>query len=212
MSYIGPLRLRPRRARVGAGIMTVALLLLVGCSDGPGADPDPPYVTDGLAAATMSVAPGQPVDIGVPIAIRAGSVTLESATLIQLSGYPLPALVDVGVVPSKGWLAATYDWPPHNAPTGDKTVGVGTLPVQPLDGYVLTAGHPLSLYYSFRGDKGAGTYYVGGIRLTYRRGSEDHTVALYQVGVDCAISGFPAVNHQCNISTTANAVIAKLPQ
>jgi len=146
--------------------------------------------------------------VGVPVAIRTGSVVLESAVLVQLPGYPLPHMVAVGLVPGRGWDVVTWGWPPHSFP-GE--TGVGTFPVRPLAGYALTAGHPIAIYYGFSGDRPGQTYYAAGIQLRYRRGTQEHTVTLYQVGADCVSAGFPKVAPECRISSAANNRIEALP-
>jgi hypothetical protein len=132
---------------------------------------------------------------------------LESATLVPLSGFPLPHMVGVGLVPSKNWLSGGQGWPIRNAPVGRG----GTAPVRPLAGYVLTAGHPIAIYYAFSGDRAGQTYYAAGIRLKYRRGTQDYAVTLYQIGVDCVVAGSPKVGSTCNLSSAALKQIEALP-
>ena len=180
-------------------------LLLTGCS-GP-SDADAPYASAGLNYVSGGGEPGQAEVVGVPTAIRTGSVVLESATLVPLSGFPLPPMVGVGLVPSKDWLAIGFSWPPRNAPVGPD----GTAPVRPLAGYVLTAGHPVAIYYAFRGDRAGQNYYVAGIRLKYRRGTQDYAVTLYQIGLDCVITPSTKVGSTCDLSPAARKQVAALP-
>lgn len=44
---------------------------------------------------------GEPLDTGVPIAVKEGQVVLESATLLPLGIYPLPPTVGIGT--RTGW-------------------------------------------------------------------------------------------------------------
>jgi hypothetical protein len=182
-------------------------VLLMGC--GGSSDADAPYTVAGLNSASAPAAPGMALVVGVPVAIRTGSVVLESAVLVQLPGYPLPHMVAVGLVPGKGWDVLSWGWPPLNGSIDQ--AGVGTFPVRPLTGYVLTAGHPIAIYYAFSGDRPGQTYYAAGIQLTYRRGTQEHTVTLYQVGADCVTAGFPKANRECDISSAANDRIGALP-
>lgn len=205
----GLTRPRPLASRVGVSLVVIGLALLAGCAGSPVSDADAPYAVAGLNFVTGAAAPGQASVVGVPTAIRTGSVVLESATLVQLPGFPLPRMAGVGVVPGKGWMAGTWDWPPLNGPVGK--AGVGRLPVRPVAGYVLTAGHPIAIYYAFSGDQAGQTYYVAGIQLKYRRGTRNYTVTLYQVGADCVIAGFPKVSRTCNVSPAANKQIGALP-
>jgi hypothetical protein len=179
-------------------VIGLTVVLLTGCG---AADADAPYTVAGLNAVTGGGEPGQPEVVGVPTAIRTGSVVLESATLVPLSGFPLPHLVGVGLAPSKDWLAVGWTWPLRNAPAG-----YGTTPVRPLAGYVLTASHPIAIYYAFTGDRPGQKYYAAGIRLSYRRGIHDYTVTLYQVGVDCV-----AARSTCNLSPAALKQVGALP-
>jgi hypothetical protein len=194
----------------GVSLVVIGLaLLLTGCAGT--SDADAPYSVAGLNLITGPAAPGEPSVVGVPTAIRTGSVVLESATLVQLSGFPLPHMVGVGLVPGKDWLSGGWGWPPVNAPVRQATVGVGRIPVRPLAGYVLTAGHPIAIYYAFSGDRAGQTYYAAGIRLKYRRGTQDYAVTLYQVGADCVVAGFPKVSPTCTVSSEVDKQIEALP-
>lgn len=196
----------PSLTKVKLAVIGLALVL-TGCT-GAASDANAPYTVAGLNAEIGAAAPGEPTYAGIPTAIRTGSVVLESATLAQLSGFPLPHMVGVGLVPSKDWLTGGQGWPIRNAPVGRN----GTAPVRPLAGYVLTAGHPIAIYYAFSGDRSGQTYYAAGIRLTYRRGTQDYTVMLYQIGADCVVAGYPKVAAKtCDISPAANKQINALP-
>ncbi len=195
---------RSLRSLGGVSLVVIGLaLLLTGCTSA--SDADAPYTVAGLNSETGGAAPGEPTFAGVPTAIRTGSVVLESATLVPLPGFPLPHMVGVGLVPSKDWLSGGQGWPIRNAP-----VGHGTAPVRPLAGYALTAGHPIAIYYAFSGDRDGQTYYAAGIRLKYRRGTQDYAVTLYQVGVDC-VARSPKVGSACNLSPAALKQVEALP-
>jgi len=144
----------PSLTKVKLAVIGLALVL-TGCT-GAASDANAPYTVAGLNAEIGAAAPGEPTYAGIPTAIRTGSVVLESATLAQLSGFPLPHMVGVGLVPSKDWLTGGQGWPIRNAPVGRN----GTAPVRPLAGYVLTAGHPIAIYYAFSGDRSGQTYYA----------------------------------------------------
>jgi hypothetical protein len=190
---------------VGLVVISIALLL-TGCA-GTSSDADAPYTVAGLNAVVGGGKPGWAEVVGIPTAIRTGSVVLESATLVPLNGFPLPPMVGVGLVPSKAWLGIGWNWPLRNAPAGRNV----TAPVRPLAGYVLTAGHPIAIYYAFRGDRAGQKYYAAGIRLKYRRGNQDYAVTLYQVGLDCVVTASINAGSACSISPEANKQIEALP-
>jgi hypothetical protein len=190
----------------GVSLVVIGLaLLLTGCSGT--SDADAPYTVAGLNEVTGGGEPGGAEVVGVPTAIRTGSVVLESATLVPFSGFPLPHMVGVGLVPSKDWLAIGWSWPLRNAPVSRN----GTAPVRPLAGYVLTAGHPIAIYYAFSGDRAGQKYYVAGIRLKYRRGTQGYAVTLYQIGLDCVITASTKVGSTCNLSAAALKQVEDLP-
>ena len=189
----------------GVSLVVIGLaLLLAGCSGA--SDGDAPYAVAGLNEVTGGGYPGWAEVVGVPTAIRTGSVVLESATLVPFSGIPLPPMVGVGLVPSKDWLDIGWSWPLRNAP-----VGHSTAPVRPLAGYVLTAGHPIAIYYAFRGDRAGRKYQVAGIRLKYRRGTQEYAVTLYQIGVDCVTTASTKVASTCDLSPAALKQVDALP-
>jgi hypothetical protein len=190
----------------GVSLVVIGLaLLLTGCSGT--SDADAPYTVAGLNEVTGGGEPEWAEVVGVPTAIRTGSVVLESATLVPFSGFPLPHMVGVGLVPSKDWLAIGWNWPLRNAPVGRNV----TAPVRPIAGYVLAAGHPIAIYYAFRGDRAGQKYYVAGIRLKYRRGTQDYAVTLYQIGLDCVITASTKVGSTCDLSPAARKQVEALP-
>lgn len=172
-------------------------------SSPPASDPAAPYVIDGLAEAALPTAPGQPMVVGVPVAVHAGSVILESVTLLPLAGYPTPELAGAGLVAGTGYTIAAWDWPPRTTPTRGPGGGPAALPVAPVAGYSLSARHPAALYYAIRGFRDGRIYYAAGVRLVYRTATGDRTVDLYQVGADCVVAGFPHVNRQCTADPAA---------
>jgi hypothetical protein len=200
----GLTRSLPSPGVVGLVVISLALLL-TGCSGT--SDANAPYTVAGLNSVTGGGEPGKAEVVGVPTAIRTGSVVLESATLVPLPGFPLPHMVGVGLVPSKDWLAIAWSWPLRNAPVSRN----GTAPVRPLAGYVLTAGHPIAIYYAFSGDRAGQRDYVAGVRLKYRRGTQDYAVTLYQIGLDCVISPSTKVGSRCELSPAALKQTEALP-
>jgi len=84
------------------------------------------------------------------------------------------------------------------------------VPVMPLAGYVLKASHDAVIYYAFRGSQVGKKYHVAGLRLRYRHGSEQGTVTLYQVGVDCVVAS-PATAGNCQEGPVADKDTAALP-
>jgi hypothetical protein len=78
-------------SRVSLAVIGLAQLL-TGCSGTP--DADAPYTVAGLNAVTGGGKPGQAEVVGVPAAIRAGSVVLQSARPCRTRS----GLVDGGAV------------------------------------------------------------------------------------------------------------------
>jgi hypothetical protein len=196
-----------RRAAAAAAIAGAAVLT-AGCS-GAAASPDAPYVTFGLNMSTHPAAPGQPLVVGVPVAVKTGSVVLESATLVPLGHFPLPPTVGMGVVPSIGYVGISVGWP-QRWPSKYFRQPLKMVPAVPLAGYVLKAGHDAVIYYAFRGGHVGKKYYVAGLRLRYRHGSEEGTVTLYQVGVDCVVANL-ATAPNCQEGPVADKDTSALP-
>jgi hypothetical protein len=69
----------------------------------------------------------------------------------------------------------------------------------------------LALLLTGCGDRPGRTYYAAGIRLKYRRGSQEYAVTLYQIGLDCVITASTEVGSACNVSAAANKQIEALP-
>jgi hypothetical protein len=190
----------------GLTLVVISLaLMLTGCA-GASSDADAPYTVAGLNSVAGGGEPGQAEVVGVPTAIHTGSVVLESATLVPLSGFALPHMVGVGLVPGKDWLAIGWKWPLLNAPAGHSTAAV-----RPLAGYVLTAGHPIAIYYAFSGEQAGRNYYAAGVRLKYRRGNQDYAVTLYQIGLDCVVTASAKAGPACALSPTALKQVEALP-
>jgi len=194
-------RVAAAAAMIGTAAMTA------GCS-GAAASPDAPYVTFGLNMSTHPAAAGQPVVVGVPIAIKTGSVVLESATLVPLGHYSLPPTVGIGVVPSIGYVGISVGWP-QRWPSKYFRQPLKMVPAVPLSGYMLRAGHDAVIYYAFRGSQVGKKYYVAGLRLRYRIGSEQGAVTLYQIGVDCVVAS-PATAGNCQEDPAADNDTAAL--
>jgi hypothetical protein len=184
-------------------------LLSAGCAGG-GADLSAPYAVAGLNASATSSAPGQAVSYGVPVAVHSGEITLESAALLPLPGYPFPQFVGIGLVRSKGWVTSAHGWPPVDHPRSNDPSYAETIKVDPLAGTVVRPGQPVAIYYAIRGARTGVTYYAAGIRLTYRDSSGEHAATLYQVGVDCVMPKSLAAKQLCPISAAANKAIMAL--
>lgn len=184
-------------------------LLSAGCAGG-GADPSAPYAVAGLNASTTSSAPGQAVSYGVPVAVHSGEITLDSASLLPLPGYPFPQFVGIGLIRSKGWVSSAHGWPPVDHPRSNDPSYTEKIKVKPLAGTVVRPGQPVAIYYAIRGAKIGVTYYAAGIKLTYQDSSGEHTATLYQVGINCVMSKSRAATHLCSISAAANKAIIAL--
>ena len=75
--------------------------------------------------------------------------------------------------------------------------------MKPLAGTVVRPGQPVAIYYAIRGTKIGVTYYVAGIKLTYRDSSGEHSAALYQVGGDCVSRTAAQLCHNSAAATKA---------
>jgi hypothetical protein len=144
------------------------------------------------------------------VAVQSGEITLESASILPLPGYPFPQFVGIGLLRSKGWVTATPGWPPVLHPRSNDPSYAEALPVKPLAGTVVRPGQPVAIYYAVRGTKVGVTYYAAGIKLTYRDSSGEHSATLYQVGGDCVMTASRAATQMCQIPDDANKAIAAL--
>lgn len=196
-------------ALAGVIVSCGSLLGAAGCSVG-GSDPSVPYSLAGLNASTISSTPGQETSVGIPISIHTGRITLESAAMLPLSGYPTPQFTGAGLVRSKGWDVITHGWPPQDQTKSNDPSKAATIKVKSLAGTVISADQHVVIYYSFSGSREGQVYYAAGIKLTYRDSSGEHAAALYQVGVECVVSKALAATQNCQMSPAANKAIAAL--
>jgi hypothetical protein len=121
------------------------------------------------------------------------TVTLESAALVPLPGYPTPRLVHLGVlVEHQGLLTSAVGWPVWKAHSPSST-----WQLRPLRGYAVLPWKirdsnrqrygplPDMIEYGVLGAKSSTDYWVAGLRITYRLGGNTYTQTLYDGSADC---------------------------
>ena len=170
--------------------LAAAAALTAGLSHGPGSG----VLTNGGGLSYGGITTPLGIVADFPLQVEnSGSVpvTLETATLVPLPGYPTPRLVHLGVLAEHdGLLTAGRGWP----------VWTGLSPsnayrLRPLRGYVVLPWKtrerrhlgplPDMIEYGVLGARVNTDYWVAGLRVTYRMGGSSHTQPLYEGGADC---------------------------
>jgi hypothetical protein len=120
-------------------------------------------------------------------------VTLESATLVPLPGYPIPRLVHLGVlVEHQGLLTSAVGWPVWKAHSPSSTWQLRQLPGYVVLPWKIRQGDrqrfgplPDMIEYGVLGAKSDTDYWVAGLRITYKLGANTYTQTLYDGAANC---------------------------
>jgi hypothetical protein len=148
----------------------------------------------GLSYGGNVAPPGLIADFPMPVENTGSApVTLESAALVPLPGYPTPRLIHLGVlVEHQGLLTSAVGWPVWKAHSPSST-----WQLRPLRGYVVLPWKvrdsnrqrygplPDMIEYGVLGGKTNTDYWVAGLRITYKLGGNTYTQTLYDGGADC---------------------------
>jgi hypothetical protein len=178
------------RWRHAAILLAVGLAVTAASACGS-ADPDGGFQLNPRGAAvgfSNYTAPGVPADFSGFIGPSSAGVTLLSAKLLSIPGFPVPRLMHVGVhlIGKYGDVSEANYWPPRLPPVKGKGPPV-VIPVIQFHGYQLNRGrHPLLLiFYSFTGTHPGTAYYAAGLRITYRVRQSNYTGNWYAYGSSC---------------------------
>lgn len=118
-------------------------------------------------------------------------VTLESARLVAVPGYPLPKLVHLGVMTEHdGLITSAVGWPVWRANSP-----ASTYRLVPFRGYVVLpwkvrehrhlGPFPDMIEYGVLGTDTDTDYWAAGLSVTYRLQGQIHTQTLYEGAADC---------------------------
>jgi hypothetical protein len=108
-------------------------------------------------------------------------VTLESASLVPLKGFPAPRLAHVAVEPGKAFIASGRGWPPVRG-------------AESFTGYRVRRGQRVQIAYGVEASK-VGEYGDEGIRVTVLVGGDSVTVTVLSVAGTCVIQ--MPLKHDC---------------
>jgi hypothetical protein len=146
----------------------------------------------GLVGSGYYTGPGVPADFSGFVGASSAPVTLLSATLLPIPGFPVPRLVHLGVYQIKkhGDITLANYWPPQIL--FDIAGPPYVVPVSAFRGYRLSAGrHPLLLiFYSFVGTRPGVAYFAAGLRITYQVGQAEYSGNWYAFGDSCVAAGW----------------------
>jgi hypothetical protein len=208
--------LRATRAWRRAAALLCAVLALVtavnACEGNGGNGGFQLNQSGGAVGAGNYTGPGVPADFSGFVGPSSAPVTLLSATLLPLVGFPVPRLAHLGVymITDHGDIPQANYWPPRTQPPhrGDPPY---VLPVSAFSGYRVSPGrHPLLLiFYSFVGTRPGVNYFAAGLRITYQVGQSKYTGNWYAFGDSCVASNWALVGvtprSRCNSADSAQA-------
>jgi hypothetical protein len=162
----------------------------------------PPVVMDeNQANGSVIVRPGEVAVFSAPLLSYTNLVvTLLSARLIPVPGFPTPRLAHLAMLGSSdnGYPAGTSGWPPRRHFTLNSSVRISLRPFHgdrvdtaiPKKG----AGLPPTVLYGVVGERPHTVYATAGLELTYRYGGSDYTIPVYQGGAACLIKDLVPAN------------------
>jgi hypothetical protein len=182
------------RAKVAAGYVLAAIVAIALFTGQHSASGHVLTNGGGLSYGAIATTPRLIADFPMQVE-NSGSVavTLESATLIPLPGYPTPRLVHLGVLAEhRSLLTSAVGWPVWKAHSPSST-----WQLRPLRGYTVLPwkvrmSHrrqwgplPDMIEYGVLGTRVNTDYWVAGLRITYRLSGKTYTQTLYDGGADC---------------------------
>jgi hypothetical protein len=198
----------------GLVLALVLALTLVLAASGAGDGGFQLNPSGGLAGFGNFTGPGVPADFSGFVGPSSVQVTLLSATLLPIPGFPVPRLVHVGVHPVQefGDVGEANYWPPRLPPLYPGGAPI-TMPVAAFHGYRLTPGRHSSLliFYSFAGSRPGVDYFAAGLRVTYRVGQTDYTGNWYAYGSSCVTTPWNLTlrpRKHCSSAQASRAVAA----
>jgi hypothetical protein len=205
---------RPVRLVRAAGRLLPLLAmagLLAGCGTSGGTySLNPPNA--GFMENYGLISPGVSAAYPASLPVSNTPVTLVSAKLLTIPGFPAPKLIHLGVWHIFHGLSAMEEgWPPH----GCGGAAPCNAPGARFAGFRLRPGDKQEIVYFWvvpppnRGD-----YYVGGLRITYKVGSATYTGDLFSGGEMCVRSNWrkhvASLINTCNFSDKADAELTRM--
>jgi hypothetical protein len=170
-------------ARIRSAVVLLSVLLasatgasvIVGCGDNGAAGPlrsfsvkGQPIVTD----AGIPVVPGQSVDATAYVVNTAADpVTLVSASLATVSGFPAGTLRHVAVDTSADVVGVEKNWPP-------------TVPLRAFSGAKLANGES-RIVFGISGQRVGDNYGDAGINIVYRYRGREYSVTAWSAVLAC---------------------------
>lgn len=195
------------RAWATACLAVTVGLSLAGCgtaADG-GYDLNPPGA-DSSGGSFGGDHLGEPAGFPVYLPVAKVPVTLVSARLLKLPGFPAPRLVHLGVWDATGGIFdLVRGLPPPHCTIAVPCNGPGS----PFAGFRLKPRDSNEIvYFWVKPPRRPGDYYVAGLRVTYRVGSGTYTGNLYAGGLLCARAG--PLDPNCSFSDKASNRLSRL--
>jgi hypothetical protein len=186
------------------------VILMAGCgsSDG-GYSLGPPNT--GFMESSGLISPGISAAYPAWLPKSKAPVTLVSAKLLTIPGFPAPRLVRLGVWHIfHGLTAMEVGWPPH----GCGGAAPCNAPGARFAGFRLRPGDSQELVYFWVVAPHDGYYYVAGLRVTYKIGSRTYTGNLFSGGEMCVHTAWrehrQRFNNTCNFSDKADAELTRM--
>lgn len=186
--------IRLRSARESAALLLLMLLLLIACAGCGSSGPlhDLTYAGQPvLTNAGIPVVPGQPADF-TAYAVNSASdpITLVSASLVALPGFPVAKLRYVAVDTTKDQDGAGRNWPPD-------------VKVRPFAGAKLPRGQN-NITFAISGPRLGVTYVAAGLRINYRYHGQDYSLIAW-TAVEACVNTAKKINSNkadCNNAET----------
>jgi hypothetical protein len=153
-------------------ILTAAGCLITGCAT---AGPLRSFTEQGhpmVNGAGLAVLPGQPEDATAFVTNSSSDpVTLVSASIVPVKGFPVPVLRDVAVDTALNVIGVASNWPPG-------------VPIRPYARARLPHGES-RIVFAMSGDKTGANYAAAGLKIVYRFHGQTYDVIAWAAVIGC---------------------------